>query len=94
MKAAFSHYPSSFADLRQFVKSKKVGAEFEIPAYLDLINEDAGLVKFRFFPAHLITSDLKDYKDLLQKWDKKRIVNDMEINNYNLRVNAYKEMIN
>ena len=83
--------PTSFADIRQFVRSKTQSEEEY--QFLDLIDEEAGDVKYRWFPSDLITSDLEMYQRNLNKWTEEREENDEIIREYNRKVAYYKGLI-
>jgi len=58
-----------------------------------LLESEEGNVKFRWFPADLITSDLEMYQRGLNMWNFEREMNDETIRDYNRKVNFYKGLI-
>jgi hypothetical protein len=92
VEGSYTQKPGSFADLRQFVKVKGQTEEDEV-RFIDQFAELEGQIKYRWFPAELISSDLEMYQKNLNMWNMEREVNDEDIREYNKKVNFYKGLI-
>jgi len=92
VKGAYTQRPGSFADIRQFVLTKGQTKDDQI-RFIDLFDDMENTVKYRWFPAELITSDLEMYQRNLDMWNMDREMNDEDIREYNKNVNFYKGLI-
>jgi len=92
VKGAYTQRPGSFADIRQFVLAKGQTSEDEI-RFIDQFNPMEPTIKYRWFPAELISSDLEMYQRSLNKWNVEREINDEDIREYNRKANFYKGLV-